>query len=99
MDNNSYTGNMYFVGTTEDILGFENFRFDEAHQIIEFDFSCDESNSGSYGHEDIATSANGYLYATKNLVRTTILKGKFISNSTQGYFGFCAPIKVNNFCT
>lgn len=76
MDNNSYTGKMYFVGTTEDILDFENFRFDEAHQIIEFDFSCDESNSGSYGHEDIATSASGYLYATKKFSPYDDLKGE-----------------------
>ena len=64
MENNSYSGNLYFVGAA-DVLDFQNFRFDEAQQIIEFDFYCDESNSGSYGHKGMATKTNGCSYATK----------------------------------
>ena len=65
MENNSYSGNLYFVGSA-DVLDFQNFRFDEARQIIEFDFYCDESNSGWYGwDEGAATRADAHSYITK----------------------------------
>lgn len=64
MDNHSYTGKLYFVGSA-DILNFSNFRFDDALGIIEFNFDCEESNSGPYCYEGIATKANGSAYITK----------------------------------
>lgn len=64
MENNAYGGNLYFVGVA-DVLDFQNFCFDEALQIIEFDFYCDESKSGSYGHKGTAKKTNGHSYATE----------------------------------
>lgn len=66
MENYSYSGKLYFVGSA-DILDFQNFRFDEVRQIIEFDFYCGESNSGWYGwDEGKATQADAQSYTTEH---------------------------------
>lgn len=64
MDHDSYTGKLYFVGSA-DILDFSNFRFDDSHGIIEFDFYCEESKYGPYLYECIATKTNGSSYITE----------------------------------
>lgn len=64
MEFNTYCGSLYFVGAA-DILDFHNFRVDEELQIIELNFHCDESKSGSYGHEGKATKNHGRLYETQ----------------------------------
>jgi len=63
MENDSYTGKLYFVGSA-DILDFSDFYFDDSCGIIKFAFDCEESRSGPYGHEGIATKANGSAYIT-----------------------------------